>query len=57
MNKKTNEYDKTHAETIYMEENKDQNLQLGTINKKKQKLQVIYISYWREHDKNLIKIY
>lgn len=45
MNKKTNEYDKTHAETIYMEENKDQNLQLGTINKKKQKLQVIYISY------------
>lgn len=34
MNKKTNEYDKTHAETIYMEENKDQNLQLGTINKK-----------------------
>ena len=37
MNQTTNEYDKTHAETIYMEENKDQNLQLGTINNNNKK--------------------
>lgn len=51
MNKKTNEYDKTHAETIYMEENKDQNLQLGTINKKNKNSK----SYTFLIDENMIK--
>lgn len=52
MNQTTNEYDKTHAETIYMEENKDQNLQLGTINNNKKKNSK---SYTFLIDENMIK--